>query len=78
MSKVCDMGNKDKNIVCPFYKWHDKHHIVCEGVNDENVINLVFNDPKARRDYKMVYCRDIELYKSCRIAQALFKKYCEE
>lgn len=78
MSKVGDADTKDAYVVCPFYKWADKHRIGCEGVSDGNVTTLLFGDPNKRNEYKIKYCRSIERYKSCRVCQMLMEKYADE
>lgn len=78
MSKVCSGGTKDKSIVCPFYKWQDLYRIACEGICKGSTVNLVFGNPKEKTEYKLKHCRNIECYKSCRVAQMLFGKYVDE
>lgn len=68
---------ESKYVVCPFYIRSDQNKICCEGVDDNNTLNLIYMDAKKRREYSDKYCRDEVNYKSCQICQMLYRKYGE-
>jgi hypothetical protein len=64
-----------KYVVCPFYIRSDQNKIYCEGVNENNTLNLVYEDSNKKRDYSLRYCRNADNYKNCLICQMLNRKY---
>ena len=66
---------ESKYVVCPFYRRNDNNRICCEGLEDRNTINLVFEDSKKQVAYRNEYCCDIDNYKNCKICAMLKKKY---
>jgi hypothetical protein len=66
---------QSKYIVCPFYRRTDTNRICCEGVDDENTINLVFGSQSRMLEYAKTYCESIENYQHCRICQMLNEKW---
>ena len=62
-----------KYVLCPFYHKEDNTKICCEGTDNDNVIHLTFVSWKKRMDYETKNC--CKDYKSCKIAQMLYKKY---
>lgn len=64
-----------KYVVCPFYRRHDDNRICCEGTDDDNTINIVFNDTKKQKEYGIQHCNDMEGCKDCMIYQMLDLKY---
>lgn len=68
---------ESKYAVCPYYHRHESNRICCEGTDDTNTINLVFCDAKALKAYGKRYCNDLVRCRSCKIYQALERKYPE-
>lgn len=66
---------ESKYVVCPFYRRNDNNRICCEGLEERNTINLVFEDPNKQREYKRTHCCDIDRYRSCMICSVLERKY---
>ena len=64
-----------KYAVCPFYHRHDNNRICCEGTNDTNTINIVFEDSKRQKEYGITHCNDMNGCKKCLIYQTLDRKY---
>ena len=64
-----------KRVLCPFYKDcpQGKQKVICEGVENNTSIHLAFGQKKKQYEYLEEYCCDD--YRSCRIAQMLYKKY---
>ena len=54
-----------KYVKCPYYRRHDINRICCEGTEDSNGINLVFNNPTDLKEYGETYCNDIHNYHNC-------------
>jgi hypothetical protein len=65
----------DVDVVCPFFRRNDPNRIRCEGVENRNTINLVFEDTKQQEAYLHRFCCDIKQYKRCLICEALNRKY---
>lgn len=66
-----------KYVVCPFYHKSDSNRICCEGVDDNNTVNLIFSDSRKQKEYKQTFCYDITNYKKCLICTMLYTKYPE-
>lgn len=64
-----------KYVVCPFYRRHDNNRICCEGINNDNTINLVFGDSKKLKEHTVKYCEDMNNYDRCRVCKMLSDKY---
>ena len=64
-----------KYVVCPFYHRNDDNRICCEGTDDINTINIVFEGKNQLKEYANAYCTDIEGCKKCLIHMALKSKY---
>jgi hypothetical protein len=64
-----------KYAKCPFFHRFESNRICCEGLEDNNTINLVFEDPKKLNEYKHTYCCDIDHYRWCLICGILNRKY---
>lgn len=64
-----------KYVVCPYYRKHSDNRICCEGTDDSNTINLVFEDSKRLNEYNMCFCNDMKCYKGCMVYQMLDQKY---
>lgn len=65
----------DVEAVCPFFKRSVPHRIECEGVEDNNSINVVFRDPKMQEAYLHRFCCDMKKHKRCLICETLNRKY---
>ncbi len=76
--RVVSLSNSkfiSKYAVCPFYHRHEPNRICCEGVSDENTLNLVFTDTKKLKAYTTVFCNDMRGYKNCAVRKMLMNKY---
>lgn len=62
-----------KDAICPFYSKEDTFAVFCEGVEDNTVIKLVFEDKKSKHNYKQRCCYN--WLSKCEIARMLSKKY---
>ena len=69
------MHFESKYAVCPFYHRNANNRICCEGVEDNNTLNVVFGSTKDMIDYEKCYCDDIVYHKECLLYQMLMKKY---
>lgn len=67
-----------KYVVCPFYRKHSDNRICCEGTDDSNTINLVFEDSKLMKEYNICFCNDMRFHKGCMVYQMLQAKYPED
>lgn len=68
-------GKYDKAIVCPFYRCSDPYHISCEGVTEDSSIKVTFGLPDKTNMYKDCFCRNIDGYTHCKVAEMLTRKY---
>lgn len=66
-----------KFVKCPFYRTNDTNRIVCEGLEEGNTINLVYESQTDRKEYMKENCNDIEKCHSCPIHKLLDKLYDE-
>ena len=73
MSKVSHWC--DKSVVCPFYHRCESNRICCEGLTDNSTINLVFEDPNKKKQYKHDYCYSIKNYKKCPVSEMLNRQH---
>ncbi len=64
---------KDVEVKCPFYKNMTQDKISCEGVARGSVISVVFTKRDKKERYLSEFC--CGNYKSCALAQMLYKKY---
>lgn len=64
-----------KYVVCPFYRRNDTNRICCEGVNENNTLNIVFGTKQDVLNYEKHFCDSIELHKNCLVYQMLAKKW---
>lgn len=64
-----------KYVVCPFYHRFESNRICCEGLEERNTINLVFEDPRRLNIYRQKYCCNMDNYKWCLIHATLERKY---
>ena len=68
------MGEKvDAFAGCPYYKYHEKQKIHCEGPEKGTAIHLAFSTIPQLNDYKIRHCRGC--WKTCRIAEMLNRKW---
>lgn len=66
---------ESKYVVCPYYHRHNTHRICCEGTDDDNSINLVFEDDKMQKAYTVMYCNSMEGHHRCRLFRMLNLKH---
>lgn len=58
---------------CPFYTCEESIRIMCEGIQQNSSVHIVFGMVKQRQTYSREYCqRD---YKQCIQYQGLMHKY---
>lgn len=62
-------------VLCPFFKdiKTQKQKIICEGLDDDSVIMLVFNKKSKMDCYINKRC--CNKYRECPIAGILYRKY---
>ena len=72
------MNNISKYVVCPYYHLDRDGKILCEGVQGNTAIHLVFPDSKDKKPYMKKYCCSMDNYENCRIADMLNLKYAKE
>ena len=64
------------DVVCPFYKWHERQRINCEGLDGRSTIGQQFASCRTRERFMLDKCA--EAYKTCPIYGLLIdKKYPE-
>ena len=63
----------DTWVECPYYKYHERQVIHCEGVVDGTALHLAFSTPQQVRDYQKQFCRTC--WKDCLIAGMLNRKW---
>lgn len=66
-----------KYVVCPYYRRHNDNRICCEGTDETNTINLVFEDTRRQKEYGIIFCNDINGYRRCMVCRMLESKYPE-
>ena len=65
---------QDTAVLCPFYKHHDRKHIViCEGPMKRTTITLRFHRSEELKKHTRQYCE--LLYERCPLYQLTMKKY---
>lgn len=64
-----------KFVKCPFYRNHDAHRIVCEGLAEGNTINLVYESQGERKQYMNEVCNSLLGSRDCPIHIMLLEKY---
>jgi len=67
--------NVSPMALCPFYRYYERHKIVCEGVQEDATIHMAFGNPNDRKDYERARCCGD--YKKCPVAQMLYRKWGE-
>ena len=68
-------GYDSKYAVCPFYRKNGINRICCEGVEENNTLNVVFETTREMVDYEKCYCDDMVFHKECLLYQMLAKKW---
>lgn len=64
---------QDLNVQCPFYRQERPAVLLCEGVEDGAGLQMTFDTPSHKRDYKDDFC--CEFWKGCRLAGMLNDKW---
>ncbi len=60
-------------VQCPYFRREEKTRISCEGITDNNIINLMWPTKAEKMKYlKSVCCQD---YTACKIYKLLEEKY---
>lgn len=78
MSKVQSRSWQTKFVKCPYYKKHDLHQIVCEGINNESSTHIVFGAETDTKRHMQKYCNDIGGCRACPMHDLLDRKYGDE
>lgn len=58
---------------CPFYSGESSIRIICEGVQKNSNVHVIFGTSEQRKKYSLAYCQ--ENYKKCVQYQGLMCKY---
>ena len=69
------MSTHGELVKCPYYCDHTNYRIICEGLSQNNKLNLSFELPKDRRQFMCDYCNQIKWCKGCPIHQLLDDKH---
>lgn len=64
---------KDSDVKCPFFREQTKRSISCEGIIDESILKLWFEDKKTKDRHSEIFC--CNRYCNCEIYSMLEKKY---
>jgi hypothetical protein len=72
------MNNLAKYVVCPYFRSDQLGKILCEGIQKNAYIHLVFQNSNDKKPYMQRYCFSMENYKNCRICDMLDLKNCIE
>ena len=72
------MNGIAKYVVCPYYCLDREGKILCEGVQENTYIHLVFPNNRDKYPYMRKYCCDMDNYCNCRIADMLNLKHLKE
>ena len=77
MSTEKKSGNKrghiSPDVVCPFYRRHDKLRILCDGFVPGTHMCMAFTSEQRRLAYIHGKCMDLEHYQQCPLYEALEK-----
>lgn len=60
-------------IMCPFFKNHDRQAVSCEGITEDSVVRIVFRTREARDRQERIFCGGA--YEKCEIYRAICEKY---
>lgn len=60
-------------IMCPFFRSHERQVISCEGITEDSVVRLVFKTREARDRQERIFCGGA--YEKCEIYRAICEKY---
>lgn len=67
---------EDANVKCPFFSKTKNERIICEGITDECISVLKFENKKGLERYKIRHCDSN--YEKCHLYKALEEKYDEK
>ena len=65
---------QDAVAICPYYRFHDRQKIKCEGLLDNAAAWNNFQSETDKKTYFREYCCSYN-WKACPWAQALSRKY---
>ena len=60
------------DVLCPFYQWHDKLRINCEGMDSDTFLAQQFKNCERRERFMLKKCGD--KYSSCPVYTLLIEK----
>lgn len=60
---------------CPYYKGECKAVARCEGENYHCIIHRTYDSPSQRKAFEEEFCRSVENWKKCIIAQIHNRKW---
>ena len=66
----------DANVKCPFFSKTKNERIICEGITDECISVLKFENKKELDKHKTRYCNSH--YTECALYKAVEGKYVEK
>lgn len=67
---------EDANVKCPFFSNTRNERIICEGITDECISVLKFENKNGLNRYKTRHCESN--YEKCHLYKALEEKYDEK
>ena len=74
--KEVNMARYEAKLVkCPFYKRNENNRIVCEGLDDDNKLHLVFSNPIAKSKYMQEHCYSLRACQYCLIHNVMYAKW---
>ena len=59
----CPQFDAEKEVRCPFYAWHEKLSVNCEGIGEAANLTMLFRSAPKREGYMLSRCA--ERYKKC-------------
>lgn len=64
-----------KLVKCPFYKRNDNNRIICEGLEDNNKLHLVFANSIEKSKYMQEHCYSLRACQHCLIHNVMHAKW---
>lgn len=62
----------EADVLCPFYKWHERQRVNCEGVSGGSILGQQFASGGLRERFMLEKCA--EAYKTCPVYGLLIEK----
>ena len=64
--------DETKEVLCPFYAWHEKQRISCEGIGEASFLGMQFRSRANREGYMLSKCA--AQYKKCPVYALLMEQ----